>query len=205
MAEPTDAELFRAVHAGDDRGFERLYDRYCERARLVAWRVSHRGDWVDELLNEAWCRAFRLRQQFQGDRFLVWFGGILQNVYREHCRASPTTMGSPGASAVGPTSEDLVHPEKIAAEAELLSGLNDCVSRLDPEEARLVRLRFFEGLTLRAIAQEVKTPEATIREQRLPGIFAKLRKCLEKKGIEFSQLSPAQLSEVLQYTGEEPE
>ncbi len=207
MPDPSDQELFEAVQDGDDAAFERVYDRYQQRARLVAWRITHRPDWVDELLSEAWCRAFRMRTSYNSSRpFLSWFGGILQNVYREHCRRSPITIGTgndrPDGTAGG---VDTMDPEKIAAEAELLSGLNDCVDRLGPDDARLVRLRFFRGQTLRAVAKEVNVPESTLREHRLPAVFRKLRECLAKKGIDFSQLSPAQLSDVLQYSGEDSE
>lgn len=207
MSEPTDADIFEAVRAGDDAAFEGVYDRYHQRARVLAWRVSHRGDWVDDLLNEAWCRAFSSRDKYDPARpFLVWFGGILQNVYREHCRQSPTTLGGTGS---GPDALeggiDAINPEKIASEAELLVALNDCVEALDEESARLVRLRFFENKTLRAVAKEVMIPEATLRERKLPAVFRRLKACLDKKGIDSSQLFPAQLSDVLQYRDEDAE
>ena len=96
MDTPTDEQLFEAIRRGDNQAFESIYDRYQQRGRLAAWRISHRPDWVDEILNESWCRAFKARTSYNGSRpFLVWFGGILQNVYREQCRKSPTTIGHP--------------------------------------------------------------------------------------------------------------
>ncbi|MFQ5425238.1 MAG: RNA polymerase sigma factor [Phycisphaerae bacterium] len=207
MPDTPDNALFDAVRTGDESAFAQVYDRYHQRARLLAWRVSHRSDWIDDLLGESWCRAFRLRASFDTSRpFLVWFGGILRNVYREHCRHSPTTLGGVSDDPAGISARiDGIDPEKIAAEAELLAALDDCVGGLDAGEARLVRLRFFDGLTLRVVAKEVKIPESTLREHRLPAVFDKLRRCLSRKGIDFSQLSPAQLSAVLQYTVEEAE
>lgn len=205
MDTPTDEQLFEAIRRGDNQAFESIYDRYQQRGRLAAWRISHRPDWVDEILNESWCRAFKARTSYNGSRpFLVWFGGILQNVYREQCRKSPTTIGHPadGNGGMGGKIEHL-DPATIAAEAELLAALDDCLGRLTGEEVRLVKLRFFEGKTLRAVAKEVSIPESTLREHRLPRIYGTLRTCLEKKGIDISQLSPAQLADVLQYTGED--
>jgi len=194
MADLSERELFEAISAGDDHAFERIYDRYQQRARLMAWRISHRSDWVDDLLNEAWCRAFRLRKSYDPGRpFAVWLAGILQNVYREHCRKSPTTFdGDADALGAGEGPTDEQDPESTAAEAELLSGLNDCLSRLDPIEARIVRLRFFEEKTLRSIAKEVTIPESTIREVRLPAAYQALRRCLRRKGIPFFEISTAQ-------------
>lgn len=205
MADRTEMQLFEAVRAGDDSAFERIYDLYHQRVRLTAWRISHRPDWVDELVNEAWCRAFEKRRGFDRERpFLVWMAGIVLNVYREHCRSSPTTLGRPDdlhPSEGGET--DKLSPEKIASEAELLVGLNDCMSRLKPKEAEIIRLRFFEGKTLRIVAKEVTVPEATLRERDLPRILQALRRCMESKGLRISEIFPAQGGLEPQYPHEE--
>lgn len=192
MPDRSEAELFQAIQDGDDRAFDRVYDRYSERARLMAWRISHRADWVDDLLNEAWCRAFRNRKTYNPGRpFAVWFAGILRNVYREQCRKSPTSFDGDADEIAGVRQEGQ-GPVQIAAEAELLTEINDCVERLEPLDAQIVRLRFFKELTLRQIAAKLQIPESTIRETRLPAAFRALRRCLDKKGIRFSELFPAQ-------------
>lgn len=193
MADRLDRELFEAVKTGDDAAFERIYDRYQQQARLIAWRISHRPDWVDDLLNEAWCRAFRQRKTYNPNHaFPVWMAGILQNVYREHCRKSPTTLdGDPNDPASPLAKVDARAPEQIAAEAELLAELHDCINRLNPEDARIVRMRFFEEMTLRAVAAAISLPESTIRELRLPSAYKALRQCLARKGVRFSELFPA--------------
>ncbi len=205
MADRSEKQLFVDLGAGDDSAFERIYDLYQERVRLTAWRISHRPDWVDELVNEAWCRAFEGRRGFdQGRPFLVWMAGIVLNVYREHCRSSPTTLGGPGdlRPADGGKKDEL-GPEKIASEAELLVGLNDCMARLEPKEAEIIRLRFFEGKTLRIVAKEVTVPEATLRERDLPRILQALRRCMESKGLKISEIFSAQGGLELQYPHEE--
>lgn len=193
MADRSDRELFEAVKTGDDAAFERIYDRYQQQARLIAWRISHRPDWVDDLLNEAWCRAFRQRKTYNPDHaFTVWMAGILQNVYREHCRKSPLTLDGDPDDVGAPLSKvDVRDPEQIAAEAELLAELHDCINRLDSEDARIVRLRFFEDKTLRAVADTLNIPESTIRGLRLPTAYKTLRQCLARKGVRFSELFPA--------------
>jgi RNA polymerase sigma-70 factor (ECF subfamily) len=200
MADRSEKELFDAVLAGDEQAFERVYDRYHQRARVIAWRVSHRPDWVDDILNEAWCRAFRLRRTYNPDQpFAAWFAGIVRNVYREQCRKSVATFDASLDDPAGRTAEiDDLDPERIAAQAELLAGLNDCIGRLEPLDARIVRLRFFEEMTLRTVAKEVQISESTLREIRLPAAFRALRRCLDKKGIRFSDIFPAQAGDEMQ-------
>jgi RNA polymerase sigma factor (sigma-70 family) len=177
------------IHSGDQKAFERAYEQCHQQVRLMAWRVSHRPDWVDDLVNEVWCRAFRLRTGYDPQTpFLVWVGGILQNVYREFCRGSRGGTSESGMDVL----VDETNPERIAAEAELLAGLDDCVKRLAPTDAELIRLRFYQERPLREIAQAVGIPESTLREVRLPAAFRALRRCLEHKNIRFSELFPAQ-------------
>lgn len=202
MADRSEKQLFADVRAGDDSAFERIYDLYHQRVRLTAWRISHRPDWVDELVNETWCRAFEQRRRFNPDRsFLVWMAGIVLNVYREHCRESPTTLGGP--TDLRPTQTADPSPETVASEAELLIGLNDCVARLAPQDAQIVRRRFFNGEALRLVAKEVNVPEATLRERDLPRILADLRRCMEAKGLKIADIFSAQGGLDLQYPNEE--
>jgi RNA polymerase sigma factor (sigma-70 family) len=186
----SDKELFEAVAAGDDRAFEVAYRRYQQRARLMTWGLSRRADWIDDVLNEAWCRAFRLRRSYDPAKsFPVWLAGIIRNVYREHCRSSPTTAEAYPEAGGGVDSQT---PEQIAGRAELLAALEACVGRLEEVDAAIVRLRFFEGQPLRHVAQEVRLPESTLRDVRLPAIYRTLQRCLGEKGIQFSELFSAQ-------------
>lgn len=194
MQSRTEEEVLTAMLAGAENAFEQVYEVYCERVRLAAWRVSHRSDWLDDILNEAWCRAYNHRMSYDPSRpFLVWIIGIVRNVYREECRRSPRTWtGGHDPGAEDPADSTSLTPERLAEEAELLAGLNDCVSRLTDADAQLVRMRFFEGLPLRAIARKLGVPEATLRDTRIQAIYRTLRDCLQKKGIRFSEVFPAQ-------------
>lgn len=192
MPDRSEQELLAALRDADDAAFERIYELFQQRVRVTAWRVSHRADWVDELVSETWCRAFKLRRSYDPSRlFLVWMAGILQNVYREQCRNSPTIAEFSNPEA-GPDKADEVTPEALASEAEMMVGLNYCVDRLGEQDAEIVRLRFFDGKTLRVVAQEVNVAESTLREVRIPAILKALRKCLASKGIKISEIFPAQ-------------
>src|SRR5216684_7751704 len=107
-------QLFEAIREGDAVAFERIFDLYQERVRLVTWKISHRADWVDDLVNEAWCRAFAQRTTFDCEHpFLVWMAGIVRNVYREECRKSPTILDDQAGGGSLATA-DKVSPEVMA-------------------------------------------------------------------------------------------
>lgn len=186
--EPSDErDLLARVPAGDDAAFEELYRQYSERLRLTAWRLSRRSELADDLANEAWVRAYRARPTYDSTRpFISWLGGILHNVWREHARSSsndPTgRRGGSDADAAG-VADGAIPLEQAVAEAEILAALNDCVERLDADAAQMIRWRFFENLSLRAVAQRLGIAEATVREVRLPAAVAKVERCLRAKGV----------------------
>lgn len=204
MTDGPDESILRSAAQGDPQAFEELYALYDTRLRLAAWRICGRADWIDDLVNETWQRAYAIRAQYDAGRpFLVWAVGILRNVHRESIRRSAVPP-PPAGNRPATTSEE-PDPARIAAEAELLTGLEACVRSLPPEDADIVRWRFFEGQSLRSVAQRLKMPEATLREGRLPAICERLRACLKARGIEVFPLLPAQGGGAHQYRNEERE
>ena len=193
MSDAAEHELMTAVARGDERAFERAYEQFRTRVRLVAFRITHRVDWIDDLENEAWCRAFRQRVTYRIETpFLVWMAGILRNVYREHCRDSHLTIGDGRQATPSDAKLDEISPEKVAHEAEVLSALNECTATLSDEDAAVVRLRYFEGLPLRAVADKLGVPESSLREKTIVRLLNQLRICLERKNIDFSEIFSAQ-------------
>lgn len=205
MTDGDESRMLQRIAAGDDAAFEAVYTHFEARVRAIAWRIVRRADWLDEIVNEAWSRAYTSRTSYNADRpFLVWMAGILQNVQREHARASPTTLGdvSPHADPYGASESNGQSPENIVSEAEVMLALNDCFSRLGPEDARIIKLRYFENMTYRSVAQEVGIAESTLREHRIPDALEQLRRCLLKKGVEIPQLFSAQSPGLGQLQGE---
>lgn len=186
--------MLEAAARGDEAAFAQLYDRYQQRVRLVAWRISHRADWLDDILNEGWCRAFNQRTRFDPDRdFMVWIVGIVRNVYREFCREGKLTIAGPDEMArAGEVESGEISPARLAHEAEVLAELNHCVDQLSDTDGQIVRLRFFENLPLRTVAQQVNVAEATLRAIRIPEVIERLRRCLARKNIDISDFFSAQ-------------
>ena len=77
-------------------------------------------------------------------------------------------------------------PEAILPQDEILDmarrqeNVRAAVSALPVEQAKLVRLSFFEGKTHRSIADELELPLGTVKS-RVRLALAKLRKAMEDK------------------------
>jgi len=205
MPESDEANILNRIPTGDDRAFEAAYSLFEARVRAVAWRIVRRADWLDEIVNESWSRAYTARTSYNAERpFLVWMAGIVQNVQREHARASPTTLGDVSADADphGASESNGQSPETLVSEAEVMMALNNCFNGLGPEDARIIKLRYFENMTYRSVAKEVGIAESTLREQRIPAALEQLRRCLKTKGVEIPQLFSAQTEGLGQLQGE---
>lgn len=188
MSEGQDEQLARDLAGGAPRAFEALYLRYQTAIRMAAFRICRRADWIDDVSNEAWRRGYEARGSYDPARpFLVWLTGILRNVCREQRRSRQATGGENIPEEI-----DRLDPAEIAAEAEVLVALDECVQALSEEDQQLVRMRFFEGRPLRAVAEALRAPEATIRETRLPAALNRLKMCLRHKGLDISRIFSAQ-------------
>jgi len=194
MNDWSDEALFAANARGEGRAFEQLYLRYNTRLRMAAWRIGGRADWVDDLANETWRRAFEARNAFDPSRsFLTWLVAILRNVYREQIRLRLRRSDGERFEEA-----DRTDPARVAADVEMLAVLDECVRSLSADEREIVRLRFFENQTLRSVAERVRIPEATLRESRIPEVLERLRLKLEARGLAISQVFSAQAGGELQ-------
>jgi RNA polymerase sigma-70 factor, ECF subfamily len=77
----SDREIIDAIRAGNIRRFGALVDRHKDRAMTLAVRlVGERGE-AEELVQDAFLRAFRSLDTFRGEaKFSTWFYRILYNV-----------------------------------------------------------------------------------------------------------------------------
>lgn len=201
MTDPSEAQLTNKLAQGDARAFEGLYLLFNERVRLAAWQMCRRPDWIDDVVNEAWRRAYEARAEFDPGRpFLVWVVGILRNCCREYARSRLrlSTGGDDPLNAIADAD-----PAHLAAQADLLAALDACVRALPAQDQAIVRKRFFEGKPLRIVAQEVGVAESTLRDGRLPDLFDRLRACLASRGLDISSIFSAQAASGMQWNSGE--
>ena len=81
MHAPTDTDIIRQVLAGDERRYSVLVDRHRDRAMTLAVRILANREEAEEVVQDAFVRAFRSLGRFRGDsQFTTWFYRILHNV-----------------------------------------------------------------------------------------------------------------------------
>jgi RNA polymerase sigma-70 factor (ECF subfamily) len=90
----SDTDILRQVRDGDVRHYAVLVDRYKDRALTLALRFVRNREEAEELVQDAFVRAYRNLSSFRGDSaFRTWFYRILYNVcmsrVRQRARREP--------------------------------------------------------------------------------------------------------------------
>lgn len=174
-----DASLVAAARAGDAAALRGLYDRY----RPLAWRLARGfadldGDDVDDVVQEAFVRAFRsLASLKEPGRFGPWLLTIARNraLSRLERRKAGTDLAEELAREVEASAGEQVLPDPEAG-AEV-----DVVRRVIAElpegpEKETVRLFYLEGeLSAREIAERLGVGKSAIT-MRLERFRAKVKR-----------------------------
>lgn len=174
MAKPPDADLLLVEKArkGEKRAFDLLVLKYQHRVATVVTRYTRDSDSVQDIVQEAFIKAYRALPAFRGDSaFYTWMYRIAINCANNHLEANGRRSSSNGVDigAASPSSApalvDMASPERLLMRDQLEVRLKRSMDRL-PEDLRVaVSLREFEGLSYEDIAHIMDTPIGTVRSR----------------------------------------
>jgi RNA polymerase sigma-70 factor (ECF subfamily) len=165
-----DAELVRLAQGGDPRAFEALVVKYQRRiARHVARYVRQAGD-VEDVVQEAFIRAYRGLASFRGDSaFYSWLYRIATNVALNFIEREPQTVAlgddapEERADAFEPGVSDAEDPERSLMASQIADAVQRALARLQPELAEALMLYEVEGKPYAEIAGMLGIPVGTVR------------------------------------------
>jgi RNA polymerase sigma-70 factor, ECF subfamily len=129
----------------DPQRFTVLYDRYFgDMFRFILRRVGDR-DLSGDLTQDTFLKAMLAlpRYQFRGLPFRAWLYRIALNEVRMYWRKKKEVLLDLSYAEVRGLSEEL----GISQEDEEMARLGSAMGKLDKDKARLVELRFMDGLS----------------------------------------------------------
>jgi RNA polymerase sigma-70 factor, ECF subfamily len=151
-----DAELVRLAQAGDPRAFQALVVKYQRRiARHVARYVRRASD-VEEVVQDAFMRAYRGLGAFRGESsFYSWLYRIATNAALSFLKRRPEEVqGDERADgSFEPGVSDEQTPERTLIAKQIGQAVERAMARLQPELAEAYK----------EIAQMLGTPIGTVR------------------------------------------
>lgn len=158
----TELEAVAALCSGDEQGFEALVKLYEGRAFAVAVVMLRDPSLADDVVSEAFLKAFRFRERFDPQRdFWPWFLRILANEARTAIRRR--TRRERLAQVLRRLPGRREDPVEVAESNELRRWLVAAIGLLPVGEREVVQLRFLLDLDEKSIAEIVGCPLGTVK------------------------------------------
>jgi RNA polymerase sigma-70 factor, ECF subfamily len=172
------------VQVGDVAAFEALVRRYNARLFRVARAIVQDDDEAEDVVQEAYVRAWTKLEQFEGrSSFATWLTRIAvhEALARKARRAREAARG--GASVVDDVRDAGPGPQELATRREAARLLERAIDDL-PEPYRVVYvLREVQGLSGAETADALELTEGAVKV-RLHRARAALRRALEARPSE---------------------
>jgi RNA polymerase sigma factor (sigma-70 family) len=177
-----DEELLMRVGSGDEHAFRELFSRYAAIANALAFRLIRQAHLAEEIVQEAFLAVWRHPDRYDRARGSVraWVLGTVHHravdlVRREQAQRR-RAEDSAGTRTV---SEDPA--DEVAAAVDRpreRERVRRALDELPPDQADVIRMMYFEGLTQTRIAERTGLPLGTVKSRTLLGM-RRLRGLLE--------------------------
>jgi RNA polymerase sigma-70 factor, ECF subfamily len=183
--ERSDAELIRAVLAGDMASFEPLVAKYSPRLFATARRYARREDEIEDIVQEIWSKAYHKLASFRGDApFEHWLMRMaVRTCYdflRSHQRNRENTFTELTKEEDDWIERVMAAPEQVSEKAEAAKQLVDRLMKMLPPHARLIiQLLEIEDRSVKEISALTgwSVPLVKVRAFRAR---AEMKKCLAR-------------------------
>ncbi|HKH49140.1 MAG TPA: RNA polymerase sigma factor [Thermoanaerobaculia bacterium] len=176
----SDEEVVARVLAGDSSLFEILMRRYNQRLFRVARGILADDGEAEDVMQEAYVRAFRELAGFRGEaRFSTWLTRIACHEALARARKRQRLVSINGGEPPDPPAATL-GPERELENRELQTVLRDAVEVLPDPLRAVFCLREIEGLSTEATADALGLTAENVRV-RLHRAKRSLRQALDER------------------------
>lgn len=169
-----DAMLVARVQRGDKQAFNLLVAKHQYRIRALIGRMVADPAEVEDLVQEAFIKAYRALPGFRGDSvFYTWLYRIAVNTAKHHLATlakRPPLQELDDEDGIGTTRApprliDADTPEALAQNDQLVATIQRAIDQLPGELRQALTLRELEGLSYEDIAEVMHCPIGTVRSR----------------------------------------
>ena len=183
-----EAQTISAAQKGDLSSFNRLVMTYQGLAYNVAYRIMGDTDSASDATQDAFIKAFKSINQYQGGAFKSWLMRIVTNTCYDQLRynnrrLTEALVEEDSEEAFAPyLIDDTEMPEDMTVRHELSTLLEACIQKLPPEQRVILVLKDVEGFNYQEIAEIVEINLGTVKS-RLNRARTKLRDILQQQEL----------------------
>lgn len=174
-----DAQLAADFATGNPDTVRSVYERYGRLVYAVAYKVLGDTGLAEDATQQAFIQAWRAAERFDPSRaFAPWLVTIARrtaiDVYRQ-------TRRTREYAELDPADPDLVSSQPSAERHYEMWEVRRAVDSLPADEAKLIKMQHFAGMTHTEIAAELDLPVGTVKSRtfrahrRLVGLLGHLR------------------------------
>lgn len=175
------AALIARVAEQQPSALEQLYDATVQRVYGLALRILHNAADAEEVCCDVYQQIWRNARRFDTARgsALQWIMVIARSRALDSYRGQRLERAQVRLDEVSDTYLTDENPavDQLLGQIESASAVRAAVALLSPDQARLIGLAFFQGLSHQEIAERTKLPLGTVKSHILRGIQM-LRKSL---------------------------
>ena len=159
LVQLTDDDLVELYESGNNKAFEVILNRYKSRVYTYIFLIVRNKELTEDIFQEAFIKAIATIQQgryVESGRFLGWINRIAHNLIIDHFRKekNENTFSTDGleydfvnnSKYSEKSFEDVINNEQV------LQDVVHLVNYLPDSQQEVVRMRFFEDLSFKEIA-----------------------------------------------------
>ena len=159
LVQLTDDDLVKLYESGNNKAFEVILNRYKSRVYTYIFLIVKNKELTEDIFQEAFIKAIATIQQgryVESGRFLGWINRIAHNLIIDHFRKekNENTFSTDGleydfvnnSKYSEKSFEDVINNEQV------LQDVVHLVNYLPDSQQEVVRMRFFEDLSFKEIA-----------------------------------------------------
>lgn len=161
LSQLADDELVKLYENGNNAAFEVLLNRYKSRVYTYIFLIVRNKELTEDIFQEAFIKAIATIQQgryVESGRFLGWINRIAHNLIIDHFRKekNENTFSTDGLEYdyVNNTKYSEKSFEDVINNEQVLHDVVHLINYLPASQQEVVRMRFFEDLSFKEIAEK---------------------------------------------------
>jgi RNA polymerase sigma-70 factor (ECF subfamily) len=186
----SDAAAVERTLAGEREAYRVLVERHSAFVYRVAYRMMGNSHDAEEVVQEAFLRAYQKLQQFAGNaNFGTWVYRIAANYAidrlrqkkNEESRREVSTRRPESDTEADPLSQirdQSPNPERLAGSAQLATRMQQALQALTPAERTAIVMRHWDGCGIDEIAEVLKSNNSATKNTVFRAV-QKLRQALK--------------------------
>jgi len=156
-----DEELVRLYEIGNNQAFEILLLRYKSKVYTYIFLIVRNRELAEDIFQDTFIKAIATIQQgryVETGKFLAWINRIAHNLIIDHFRRvkNENTFSADAVdydiTNLSSLSEKSV--EDTISNEQVLNDVVHLVNQLPPSQQKVIRMRYFEDLSFKEIAEE---------------------------------------------------